>query len=200
MHRPGDVDIVYKAAPRVQGWRERTGPKLWHIPLEPPQPKEPSTIDRLLLSRSPGVAKENLAGLNEVAHNVYELPTLGQGIQWMHAVCGYPAKDTWIKAIRAGNFVGWPLLTVKMCIDIIPKRTRHQWATSMPNVRAHAPRERSSRLSLCLQRRRRNSNPCLARETVMCTSKWLTRGNIKTLYIPIKLESSPSNREQGIGT
>ena len=31
----------------------------------------------------------------------------------MHAVCGYPAKDTWIKAIRAGNFVGWPLLTVE---------------------------------------------------------------------------------------
>ena len=48
MHRPEDVDIVYKAAPRVQGWRERTGHKLWHVPLEPPQPKEPSTIDRLL--------------------------------------------------------------------------------------------------------------------------------------------------------
>ena len=59
MHRPEDVDIVYKAAPRVQGWRERTGPKLWHVPLELPQPKEPSTVDRLLLSRSPGVAKEN---------------------------------------------------------------------------------------------------------------------------------------------
>ena len=31
--------------------------------------------------------------------DVYELPTLGDGIRWMHAVCGYPAKDTWIKAI-----------------------------------------------------------------------------------------------------
>lgn len=113
MHRPEDVDIIYKAEPRVQGSREHTGENLWRIALEPPKTNEPSTVDRLLLSRSPGVSKENLAALHEVSHNVYELPTLGQGIQWMHAVCGFPAKDTWIKAIRAGNFVGWPLLTVE---------------------------------------------------------------------------------------
>ena len=80
---------------------------------ERPQQNEPTIVDKLLLSRSPGVNNENLKLLHEVAHNVYELPTLGQGIQWMHAVCGYPAKDTWIKAIRAGNFIGWPLLTVE---------------------------------------------------------------------------------------
>ncbi len=28
----------------------------------------------------------------------------------MHAACGYPVKSTWIKAIKAGNFVGWPVL------------------------------------------------------------------------------------------
>jgi hypothetical protein len=31
----------------------------------------------------------------------------------MHAVCGYPVKSTWVKAIKAGNFVGWTLLTEK---------------------------------------------------------------------------------------
>ena len=31
----------------------------------------------------------------------------------MHAVCGYPVKSTWLKAVKAGNFVGWPLLTEK---------------------------------------------------------------------------------------
>jgi len=31
----------------------------------------------------------------------------------MHAVCGYPVKTTWSKAAKAGNFVGWPLLTEK---------------------------------------------------------------------------------------
>ena len=30
----------------------------------------------------------------------------------MHAECGYPVKSTWLKAIAAGNFIGWPLLNV----------------------------------------------------------------------------------------
>ena len=47
------------------------------------------------------------------ANNVYDLPSIEQGIRWMHAVCGYPVKSTWLKAVRAGNFLGWPLLTEK---------------------------------------------------------------------------------------
>ena len=31
----------------------------------------------------------------------------------MHAVCGYPIKSTWLKAVKAGNFIGWPLLTAQ---------------------------------------------------------------------------------------
>ncbi len=34
-----------------------------------------------------------------------------QAIKWMHAVCGYPVKLTWLKAIKAGNYIGWPMLT-----------------------------------------------------------------------------------------
>jgi hypothetical protein len=28
----------------------------------------------------------------------------------MHTVCGYPVKSTWLKAIKAGKYVGWPML------------------------------------------------------------------------------------------
>ncbi len=28
----------------------------------------------------------------------------------MHAVCGYPVKLAWLKAIKAGNYMGWPML------------------------------------------------------------------------------------------
>jgi hypothetical protein len=45
------------------------------------------------------------------ANSVYDLPTTEQTIKWMHAVCGYSVKSTWLKAIKAGNFIGWPLLT-----------------------------------------------------------------------------------------
>eukprot|EP00804_Cyclotella_cryptica_P008989 CCRYP_003095-RA/>CCRYP_003095-RA protein AED:0.22 eAED:0.22 QI:0/0/0/1/1/1/7/0/754 len=44
--------------------------------------------------------------------NVWDMPSTEQAIKWMHAVCGYPVKSTWLKAVQAGNFIGWPLLTV----------------------------------------------------------------------------------------
>ena len=85
---------------------------MWHIPIAV---KSKSTlVERLLLTKSPRVTREQLPDTAvEHANNVYELPSIAQAIAWMHAVCGYPAKSTWIKAIRAGNYVGWPLLTVK---------------------------------------------------------------------------------------
>ena len=45
------------------------------------------------------------------ANSVYNLPSTEQAVKWMHAVCGYPVKSTWLKAIKAGNFVGWSILT-----------------------------------------------------------------------------------------
>jgi hypothetical protein len=45
------------------------------------------------------------------ANSVYDLPYTEQAIKWMHAVCGYPVKSTWLKAIKAGNYIGWPMLT-----------------------------------------------------------------------------------------
>ena len=41
---------------------------------------------------------------------LYDLPSVEQRIFWMHAICGYPVKSMWLKAIKAGNFVGWLLL------------------------------------------------------------------------------------------
>ena len=43
-------------------------------------------------------------------NNVYDLPSTEEAIKWMHAVCGYPVKSTWIKSVKAGNYTGWPML------------------------------------------------------------------------------------------
>ena len=45
------------------------------------------------------------------AHSVYDLPSKEYAIKWMHAVCRYPFNSTWIKAIKGGNYLGWPMLT-----------------------------------------------------------------------------------------
>ncbi len=41
----------------------------------------------------------------------------------MHAVCGYPVKSTWLKAVKAGNFIGWPLLNEKNVRKYYPETT-----------------------------------------------------------------------------
>ena len=39
----------------------------------------------------------------------------------MHAICGYPVKSTWIQAIKAGNYVEWPILTERNVSKYYPK-------------------------------------------------------------------------------
>jgi len=55
------------------------------------------------------------------ANSVYDLPSTEEAIKWRHVVCGYPVKSTWIKAIKAGNYMGWPLLTVRNVAHYYPK-------------------------------------------------------------------------------
>ena len=52
-------------------------------------------------------------GTKVLANNVYELPSIKAAVRFMHAVCGYPVKSTWLKAIRNNHYVGWPMLTVR---------------------------------------------------------------------------------------
>lgn len=114
MHRPEDVEITYIGKPVVTGYREQTDNKFWRVPIEAPQDEMPNKlalVDQLLLSKLPPVSREQVSEAKEIAHNLHEILSLSQGI--MHAVCGYPAKSTWVKAIWTGNFAGWPLLTAK---------------------------------------------------------------------------------------
>ena len=42
---------------------------------------------------------------------MYSLPSIPQTITYLHAATGFPVKETWIDAIKAGNFITWPSLT-----------------------------------------------------------------------------------------
>ena len=55
------------------------------------------------------------------ANNVYDLTSTEQAIKWIHAVCGFPVKSTWLKAIKAGNYIGWPLLNEKIVTKYYPE-------------------------------------------------------------------------------
>ena len=74
--------------PVLEGWRDANG--LWQLSRE-----ESKLIQA---SRS----------TQEVAANVYTLPSIPQTIRYLHAAAGFPTKDSWIKAIKNGNYATWP--------------------------------------------------------------------------------------------
>ena len=57
------------------------------------------------------------------ANSVYNLPSTEQAIKWMHVVCGYPVKSTWLAAVEAGNYVGWKILTARNINKYYPETT-----------------------------------------------------------------------------
>jgi hypothetical protein len=58
---------------------------------------------------------------NEYIHNVYELPSIEPTIRYLHAAVGLPTKESWLKAIRRGNYNSWPLINVKNVTQHFPK-------------------------------------------------------------------------------
>jgi hypothetical protein len=97
----------------IRGWRDTTS-GLWRIPLE--KDCAPHKSEYVLLPK----------GSEEAIHNVYELPSTKQVIRYLHACAGFPAKTTWIKAIRAGNFATWPHLTLKAVQQHFPESDETQ--------------------------------------------------------------------------
>ena len=97
-HKEQDILITCKGKPILIRVRDDHG--RYRIPLVQQrgqwQPRHPS--------------KKAWQALRQ-ANSIYDLPSTEQAVKWMHAVCGYPVKSTWTKAIKAGNFVGWPILT-----------------------------------------------------------------------------------------
>ena len=61
----------------------------------------------------------------------------------MHAVCGYPLKFTWIKAIKSGNFIVWPMLNEGNVVKYYPETTKTPKGNlnqSRKNVRSTKPK------------------------------------------------------------
>ena len=156
MHRPEDVDIVYKAAPRVQGWRERTGEKFGAYPSS-----RPSQLSRPPLtgyySHDPRAWQKRTWPASTRSPTMFmNCLHWGKGSNGCMLFAAIQPKTHGSKQSEQATLLGGHSSLSKTYIGIILRRTRHQWAASMLNVRSNARRERSSNLSLCPQRRRRN--------------------------------------------
>jgi hypothetical protein len=87
IHKEGTVTISTSKLPVLQGCKNYTE-KLWTLSVSKNKEKE-----------------------REEVQNVSSLPSIPQSIRYLHAAAGFPVEATWIKAIKAGNFITWPGLT-----------------------------------------------------------------------------------------
>ncbi len=58
---------------------------------------------------------------------MYKLPSIEQTVQYLHAAAGHPTEDTWIKAIRKGNYNSWPLINTKKVRKYFPESEETQF-------------------------------------------------------------------------
>ena len=79
VHKSDTITITTTEPPVLQGCKAK-GAKLWMV------------------------SADNEAKIEQV-NTVYDLPSSGQTVQYLHAAAGFPVKDTWIKAIKAGNLI-----------------------------------------------------------------------------------------------
>jgi hypothetical protein len=85
VHKTDTITIATTEPPVLQGCKAK-GKKLWTV----------SAND-----------EEKIEQVN----TVYNLPSIGQSVRYLHAAAGFPVEESWIKAIKAGNYNTWPNLT-----------------------------------------------------------------------------------------
>ena len=108
-----DMTLTSRGKPVLRGWQEANG--LWRIPL----------TDQVGYNKHTAIHMYNNQ-YHQAIHNVSDLPSIEQSFRYQHACCGFPTKSTWLKAIRKGNFVGWPLLTVENVNKYFPESEETQ--------------------------------------------------------------------------
>jgi hypothetical protein len=88
---------------------------LWELPLEPLQTTSSDT--------------RSAATQPETINVIFDLPSTRQTLLWYHGAAGFPTKETFSDAARAGNYSTWPGLTTKTI--------HHHFPDSNKTVRGH---------------------------------------------------------------
>jgi len=108
IHKPDTVTITTTEPPVLQGCKAK-GETLWTV-----LPDAHTT--------------------KEQVNKVYDLPSISQTVKYLHAAAGFPTEDTWIKAIKAGNYSTWPTIN--------PTVVRRHFPESDETQKGHMKRQR----------------------------------------------------------
>jgi hypothetical protein len=137
------TNITVSAEAVLKGWR-CPRMKLWRVPLVPivtnlntdtlilDHPSGQNSLNTMYTIEMNQISREHVAHQmgkkhrQEYLHNVYELPSVEPTIRYLHGAAGFPTKASWLKAIRKGNYLSWPLINVKNVAKYFPESEETQ--------------------------------------------------------------------------
>jgi hypothetical protein len=79
---------------------------LWLMPLETKTNGGNQNVNTV------GDRASNIQGDTERTNTIFKLPSTRQTILYHYALAGFPVKETFLNAVRAGNYATWPGLTI----------------------------------------------------------------------------------------
>jgi hypothetical protein len=156
VHNPGTLTITSTESPILQRCKLK-GAKLWTI------------------------TAENRKKM-EQANDAYNLPSISQTVKYLRAAAGFPVADTWIKAIKAGNYNTWPTITPATVRRHFPesgenpKRTHEETAPGSTINKGTSRNNRSKQYTYtCKDERRIHQNPQRISVEILrlCRSRYL---------------------------
>jgi hypothetical protein len=62
----------------------------------------------------------------DAANAIFDLPNSRQSLMYFHAATGFPSKETFTDAVRAGNYTTWPGLTTTLIAKHFPDSDKTQ--------------------------------------------------------------------------
>jgi hypothetical protein len=99
------------------------------------------TVETNQISRKHVVLQMCKNHCQEYLHNLYELPSVEPTIRYLHGAAGFPTKASWLKAIRKGNSLSWPLINVKKLLSTSLNPRKLKRDTCAAKTRESAQRE-----------------------------------------------------------
>ena len=99
-----DGEVDPKKAPVWRGWRD-TDSGLWRIPLQ--QEINNLNTDTVIMTE-----EQMKQTFGERILSVQNLPSKSEHVKYLHAALGFPTRETWLAATRAGFLTSWPGLNV----------------------------------------------------------------------------------------
>ena len=97
----GDLKCSISSTDILRGCRYKHS-RIWQVPLKP-----------VVCNNNTETMLIDLPNPEHAINSAYKFPSSEQLVRYLHACAVYPTKDTWMKAIRAGNYLSWPGLTTK---------------------------------------------------------------------------------------